>query len=284
MAALAQQIRSRSVLPGVWIRPLRAAAGTLPNMLLPTSRWGNKQERANELAFDPTIPEARAAVLAVVKEARDWGYDLIKHDFTTYELLGQWGSEMNASPTVGHWNFHDRSQTNAEIISSLYRDIRTAAGEDSIVLGCNTVAHLAAGIFDAQRTGDDVSGRLWERTRRMGVNTLAFRLPQHRVFFAVDADCVPITRDVPWQLTRQWLEAVAASGTVLLVSPEPDAVGSEQKRPCAMPSRCACRQRQAVNPPIGYLRALPRNGAAALRGNSTSGRRSKEQARSACDA
>ena len=230
MAALAQQIRSRSVLPGVWIRPLRAAAGTSPNLLLPTSRWGSRQERANELAFDPTIPEARAAVLAVVQEARDWGYDLIKHDFTTYELLGQWGSEMNASPTVGQWNFHDRSQTNAEIISSLYRDIRTAAGEDSIVLGCNTVAHLAAGIFDAQRTGDDVSGRLWERTRRMGVNTLAFRLPQHRVFFAVDADCVPITRDVPWQLTRQWLEAVAASGTVLLVSPEPGAVGAEQKR------------------------------------------------------
>jgi alpha-galactosidase len=61
------------------------------------------------------------------------------------------------------------------------------------------------------------------------VNTLAFRLPQHRTFFSVDADCVPLTRDIPWPMSRQWLQAVANSGTVLLVSPEPDAVGKEQR-------------------------------------------------------
>ena len=42
------------------------------------------------------------------------------------------------------------------------------------------------------RTGDDTSGRIWERTRRMGVNTLAFRLPQHNTFYHIDADCVGI--------------------------------------------------------------------------------------------
>jgi alpha-galactosidase len=158
-----------------------------------------------------------------------WGYELIKHDFTSYELLGQWGFAMGASPTIDGWSFHDRSLTNAEILSGLYRDIRGAAGEDRIVLGCNTVGHLAVGHFDAQRTGDDVSGREWERTRRMGVNTLAFRLPQNGVFFAGDADCVPLTHAIPWALTKRWLEAVAGSGTVLLISPEPGAVGAEQK-------------------------------------------------------
>ena len=63
----------------------------------------------------------------------------------------------------------------------------------------------------------------------MGVNTLAFRLPQNGVFFAGDADCVPLTHAIPWSLTKRWLEAVAASGTVLLISPEPGAVGAEQK-------------------------------------------------------
>ena len=57
--------------------------------------------------------------------------------------------------------------------------------------GCNTIGHLSVGLFDASRTGDDVSGREWERTRRMGVNTLAYRLPQHKTFFQLDADCVP---------------------------------------------------------------------------------------------
>lgn len=230
MAALASRIRDRGVVPGIWIRPLRAAAETKPSLLLPKARWGKKSERGQELAFDPTVPEASEAVLDVVRQAAKWGYDLIKHDFTTYELLGQWGFEMGPSPTLAGWNFHDRTQTNAEIVGALYRDVRKTAGEDRIVLGCNTVGHLGVGLFDAQRTGDDVSGRDWERTRRMGVNTLAFRLPQNRSFFATDADCVPITRDVPWEMTRQWLEVVAKSGTVLLVSPEPDAVGSEQRR------------------------------------------------------
>ncbi|WP_263384376.1 alpha-amylase family protein [Granulicella arctica] len=229
MRKLADDIRSRNVSPGVWVRPLRAAASTRASLLLPVARYGRHAGRSTDLAFDPTVPEALDAVLSVVREARAWGYDLIKHDFTTYELLGQWGNEMGASPAVDGWSFQDRSRTSAEIISALYKDIRTAAGEDRIVIGCNTVGHLSAGIFDGQRTGDDVSGRDWERTRRMGVNTLAFRLPQNGIFFATDADCVPITADIPWSLTAQWLRAVAASGSVLLISPEPGSIGNEQK-------------------------------------------------------
>ena len=32
------------------------------------------------------------------------------------------------------------------------------------------------------RTGDDTSGRIWSVPDEMGVNTLAFRLPQHNTF------------------------------------------------------------------------------------------------------
>ena len=249
---LASDIRSRDVVPGIWVRPTRAASGTKTSLLLPGSRYGRRQERTAGMAYDPTIPEARLAILKVVRDAVEWGYDLIKHDFTTYELLGQWGNEMGPSPSLDGWNFMDRSQTNAEIISSLYRDIRNVAGEGRIVLGCNTVGHLAAGIFDAQRTGDDVSGRDWERTRRMGVNTLAFRLPQNGIFFANDADCVPLTKDIPWKLTEQWLRAVANSGTVLLISPEPGAVGPEQKR-ALREAFAVCAAGQAHAEPTDWL-------------------------------
>jgi alpha-galactosidase len=224
---LAEDIRNLEVGPGIWIRPTRAGKGVPASLLLPTAHWASNTD---ELVYDPTIPEARASILQVVEEACAWGYDFIKHDFTSYELLGQWGSRMGASPTRPGWNFHDRAYTNAEIITALYRDIRRTAGEDRLILGCNTVGHLSAGIFDAQRAGDDVSGRMWDRTRKMGVNTLAYRLPQHGKFFAVDADCVPITLDVPWSLTQAWLQAVAASGSVLLISPDPRAVGPNQKQ------------------------------------------------------
>jgi len=229
MAALASEIRHREVRPGLWIRPLQAGADTPPALLLPDARYGEHAGRRTGRAFDPTIPDALEQVLAKVRQARDWGYELIKHDFSTYELLGQWGFEMQAQPTQPGWSLHDRSKTNAEVIRDLYRAIRKAAGDKTLLIGCNTIGHLGAGIFDAQRTGDDVSGKLWERTRRMGVNTLAFRLPQHQAFFAVDADCVPITRDTPWSCNRQWLDLVARSGTVLLVSPEPAAMGAEQR-------------------------------------------------------
>ncbi len=227
---LASAIRDRDVIPGLWIRPLRAAPGTPANLLLSDSRWSGSRNDQGPVAYDPTIPEALHAVAAVAAQACEWGFELIKHDFTTWELFGQWGSQMGASPTRGTWHFNDRTVTNAEIVTALYRQLRATCGQDRLILGCNTVGHLSVGLFDASRTGDDVSGKEWERTRRTGVNTLAFRAPHHRTFYSLDADCVAITPDVPWALSRQWLQAVANSGTVLLISPDPRAIGHEQKQ------------------------------------------------------
>ena len=229
MTELATKIRSKGARPGLWIRPLRAHAGTDRKLLLPDARYGRRSDRFKEIAFDPTIPEANEAVLNTMRDAIRWGNDLVKHDFSTYELFGTWGSEMGPSITTNGWHFNDRSRTNAEIVLNLYRDLREAAGERTVVIGCNTIGHLAAGLFEANRTGDDVSGRIWERTRRMGVNTLAFRLPQNRAFFIVDADCVPITKAIEWEKTRMWLDAVARSGSALIISAEPGAVGPQQR-------------------------------------------------------
>jgi alpha-galactosidase len=149
-----------------------------------------------------------------------WGYQLVKHDFSTFDHFGRWGPEMGRQLTDAGWAPADRSVTNAEVLLGLYRTIREAAGE-ALVLGCNTVGHLAAGLVDVQRTGDDSSGKFWERTRRMSVNTLAFRLPQHGSFFSLDADCVPCTRSTPWERNRELLDLVARSGTALFVSVDP---------------------------------------------------------------
>ncbi len=230
MAALAQAIRRQGVRPGLWIRPLEAPQNTASTLLLPNERFGARANRRPGLAYDPTIPEALDPVLANVKEATAWGYELVKHDYTTFDLLGQWGFQMNAQPILPGWNFHDRSKTTAEIVRELYAGIRQVAGDHTVLLGCNTIGHLAAGLFEAQRTGDDASGRNWERTRRMGVNTLAYRLPQHRTFFLMDADCVPITTATPWSCNKQWLDLLARSGTILFVSPEPGAIGEEQRQ------------------------------------------------------
>jgi len=135
-----------------------------------------------------------------------------------------------AAMTRDGWTFASGpTRTTAEVIDELYRTIRTGAG-DSLVIGCNTVSHLSAGHFEICRVGDDTSGRDWSRTRKMGVNTLAFRGTQHGAFYVADADCVGVTNAVPWVYNRQWLDLLARSGTMLFVSLAPDALGAAQRR------------------------------------------------------
>jgi alpha-galactosidase len=232
MPGLAEKIRQAGARPGIWIRPTQAPRSAPDSLLLPLARFGSPQSSTatdNEPVYDPTIPEALQAMLAKLTQVVDWKYELVKHDYSTYDLFGQWGSQMGAQLARPGWSFHDRSRTNAEIVLDLYRALRQAAGDNTLLLGCNVVGHLSAGLFEMQRTGDDTSGQHWERTRRMGVNTLAYRLPQHGTFFAMDADCVGITPSIPWEQNRQWLDLVARSGTALFLSPSPDAIGPEQK-------------------------------------------------------
>jgi alpha-galactosidase len=122
-----------------------------------------------------------------------------------------------------------------------------------MLLGCNTVGHLAAGLFELQRIGDDTSGRDWTRTRKMGVNTLAFRAAQHGSFFAIDADCVGLTKQIPWNLNRQWLDLLARSGTPLFVSAAPDALGEEQRAAIKQAFAVAAKQGPLLEP-VDWLR------------------------------
>ncbi len=226
MADLASGIRKRRLRPGIWVRPLRAPMTAQPSLLLPKARFGPGASDSSP-AFDPTIPEALDEVLKTIRTPVDWGYEFIKHDFSTVELFGRWGSAMDTGPARPGWHFEDRSRTNAEIVSDLYRAIRGAAGEQTVILGCNTVGHIAAGIFESQRIADDTSGREWERTRRFGVNGLAHRIAQHRTFSHIDPDCVAITSAIGWRETSQWMDVVARSGTSLFLSPEPGAATPE---------------------------------------------------------
>lgn len=226
MPGLAQTMKGLGVKPGIWIRPLGAAPGTPASRLLPESRTNGAT--GGVPALDPTIPENRAQIVQDMRTLRQWGFDLIKHDWTTCDLLGRWGFQMADGYTNPGWSFADRTRTTAEVVSDLYAALREGAGE-ALLIGCNTIGHLGAGVFEIQRTGDDTSGREWERTRKMGVNTLAFRMPQHDTFFAADADCVGLTKQIPWHLNRQWLDLLSRSGTPLFVSADPDAVGPEQR-------------------------------------------------------
>jgi len=110
------------------------------------------------------------------------------------------------------------------------------------------MSHLSAGIFEMNRVGDDTSGKEWERTRKMGVNTLGFRMIQHDHFYAADGDCVGLTKEVPWSKNKQWMQLIAGSGTPLFISAQPDAMGAEQKQVVRESFALAARRLPAGEP------------------------------------
>ena len=227
MAQLAGDLRTMGYRPGLWTRPLSASHTDRPELLIPDIP---RVEALGYPLLDPTIPENLERIKHTIRTYREWGYEMVKHDFSTVDLFGKWGFQMIADRdyTFPGWHFSNRGLTNAEIVLTLYRALREAAGDSLYLLGCNTISHLSAGLFEVNRIGDDTSGKEWDRTRRMGVNTLGFRTVQHNRFYAADGDCVGLTPAVPWEKNRLWMQLVAESGTPLFVSAQREAVGREQ--------------------------------------------------------
>jgi len=243
MARLASDMAAYDVKPGIWFRPLHFREESMKNLML---------ARADDV-LDISRPDALAVVAEDTRRIRDWGFKLIKHDFSTVDILGKYGGWTdNGHVTDRGWHFADKTRTTCEIILDLYRTIREAAGEDTVIIGCNTLTHLSAGLFELQRTGDDTSGNEWTRTRFMGVNTAAFRAIQHDAFYACDADCIGITGEIDWAMNRQWLELLAKSGTPLFMSPNPKAltpeITAELRKACEIASK-----QQPLGEPLDWL-------------------------------
>ena len=222
MERLAADIAETGCIPGIWIRPL-----------LNTTRTGVTDDMfltCRPEVLDPSLPSVIEYVKDSIKQIKAWGYKLLKHDFTSFDIFGRDGFSNPKYLADNGWSFADRSRTSAEITLDLYRAILDAAGDDMTVLACCTPSHLTAGLAQIMRTGFDTSSRHFERTRLSGVNTLAFRLMQNGIFYTVDADCVCHAGRIDWALNREWLKLVADSGTALFLSTDPDLTGEEHLR------------------------------------------------------
>ena len=220
MATLASAMKDAGARPGLWYRPLLTEEEVDP-------AWIRARD-ASGITLDVSHPEVVEYVRDITRTMSGWGFELLKHDFSTFDIMGDWGFRPHGDRLGKPSPLFDPTRTNAEHILTLYDAILDGAG-DALVLGCNTVSHLCAGKAHIMRTGDDTSGKDWERTRRMGVNTLAMRMPQHGAFYASDADCVGSTNEVPWSLNRQWLTLLAKSGTPLFVSADPTKQSAAQR-------------------------------------------------------
>lgn len=242
MKALAEKLVQKGVRPGIWVRLLLNEDENIKN------EW----RLSHNNCIDPTNPEALNYIKEDIKRICNWGYTLIKHDFSTFDLFGKWGFQMSPLVTDDGWYFYDDSLTSAEVVKLLYKAILDASVEasngEALILGCNTIGHLGAGYMHINRTGDDTSGVIWERTRFMGVNTLAFRLPQHGKFYEIDADCVGIDGGISWSMNKQWADVLAKSGTPLFISVRPNILDETEKQELHEILKVASKQEHHVIP------------------------------------
>jgi len=248
MHQMALDIEALGMQPGLWTRPLCAKHDDKKSLLLPSIPG---RDDPKQPILDPTIEENLERIKYNINIYKEWGYKLVKHDYTTYDIMGKWGFQMTDTLTVPGWRFNDNSRTTAEVINNLYQSIRETAG-NMYIIGCNTMSHLSAGVFELNRIGDDTSGKEWDRTRKMGVNTLGFRIAQHNTFYATDGDCVGLTKDISWNRNKQWMQLLAESGTPLFISPQPDALGEEQR---AFIKQCFAKaaKPQPVGEPLDWM-------------------------------
>ncbi len=218
MKGLADTMRELGVRPGIWVRYLiNGKDGSERKISVPESWYLSRCENS----FDPSNPEVLDYVARITNIlTKDWGYELIKHDFSTFDIFGKWGFEITDRLGDNGWSFFDKTRTTAEIIKNFYKVIKDNAN-GAVIIGCNCIGHLCATYHQLNRTGDDTSGFEWSRTAKMGVNTLAFRNCQNGRFFMSDADCVGITGAIDWRLNREWLTALSRSGSPLFVSCKP---------------------------------------------------------------
>ena len=210
MADVASEMQAMGVRPGIWFRPMLTGE-RIPEEWI---RW----HTANGQVLDPSREDVLEYIAGWTRNLSEAGYELIKHDYSTFDIWGQYGMGVKAyHPSARPEPFGDRSRTLAEIVKRLYKVLSDNAGK-AMLMGCNAISHLSAGYWAIQRTGGDTSGLCWERTRRMGINTLAMRMMQHERFYLCDADCCAITPTSNAGETEKWLKLLSLSGTPLFVS------------------------------------------------------------------
>ncbi|MBR6410175.1 MAG: hypothetical protein IKS35_02190 [Clostridia bacterium] len=218
MAALAREIKAMDVRPGIWIRFLNTQ-DPMPGI-----------PRIHGKILDPSDPRTLTYVQGLVRKLTGWGYELIKYDYTGVDIFDGGLDHMDVFPAKSGWHFADRTRTTAEIIKDLYRTVYEASEGRAVLLGCNTINHLAVGMVHAARTGDDTSGADFSYTLRNGYNALGFKLMQNRTFFAADADCVGfLPNAIPWEQNLEWATLLAKSGSPLFISCAYGTLSGEQR-------------------------------------------------------
>ena len=131
MKGLADKMRELGTRPGIWVRYLINGKDDQERKIVLPEEWYLSRNRK---VLDPSHPEVLDYVANITQTlTKKWGYELIKHDFSTFDIFGWWGFEMQYVVTKSGWSFFDKTKTSAEIVKNFYKVVKDNANGTVII-------------------------------------------------------------------------------------------------------------------------------------------------------
>lgn len=105
LAATADYIRLRGLLPELWIAPFSAVEGSRlyqqhPDWFMPKGLYGQILMPANMHALDLANPQALEYALELAERIASWGFGSVKMDFAYYNLLSELPPDWQNTPVA----------------------------------------------------------------------------------------------------------------------------------------------------------------------------------------
>ena len=92
----------RGAISGEAVLALASGFARCRRRLMPLIRGDLPRERT---VLDPTYPRSTREGCRRYFAAAQWGFELIKHDYTTFDVFGRWGFQMGTALTRDGWTF-----------------------------------------------------------------------------------------------------------------------------------------------------------------------------------
>ncbi|MBI3243858.1 MAG: alpha-galactosidase [Chloroflexi bacterium] len=243
LRAVADSIRARNLIPGLWLAPFIAKpdsklAREHPDWFLRNTLGlpGNAGFVFDKFCrgLDVTHPAVQDHTRKLIGTAvNEWGYPYLKLDF------------LYAAALPG--KRHDPTRTRAQALRLGLELIREAAGPETFLLGCGCPLGSAIGLVDGMRISADVDAR-WRPaykgvspvfrdepampSARNAIRNTLTRAALHRRWWLNDPDCL-LVRDTT-QLTLDEVKALASvialSGGMFLVSDDLTGLSPERRK------------------------------------------------------
>ncbi len=212
MADLASYIKSKGLVPGIWIAPHgQSNAEVVKNnpgvfILKPDGTSPSKTWEGDWL-LDPTSEAGKKYFHDLFATMRGWGYEYFKIDGQPI-VVDEYGKHSQLMAVPGG------------AADSLYRVtldiVRDAIGDESYLLGCWGLPIEGAGIMDGSRTGGDVVLG-WDGFFTALDPTLESYW-QHNIVWYTDPDVMLLRQPLTVEQARVWATLQGLTGQALMSS------------------------------------------------------------------